>query len=417
LQKYKNHVLIAIVMLLFGTLVATAQYKVTPFMNNFAGDPFNLGGNVSWVMSIFTFVGIILAIPTGNLAKRFGPKNILIAALGFVLVGTIIGLVALAMGNGAILIVSRAVEGVAVIFTTICGPLAVQKYVAPDKVGSATGIWALWVCLGSVVGGTLTPIIWSAFGGIEAGYSAIWYIAPWIIYAVITIIFALLVMVIVKIPGEVKKKAADTAAEAAAGPQGHYKDLFNGNAIIFLIGWTLFNLSMLAMLNYTPTFLQDAGWDKTVAGFVSTLPMLLAIISSPLFGWLTDKTGKYKVLVFIAFIVIGPCTWVMLTQSGPIIWVAAVIYGVVGMGAPVMFINCWNFVVGKPELMAIGMGVLMLVQSLGQFLGTFVSPFFLGPNMKDPGNFGVLAIAMLILAVIGSICVLITSYKSGKENA
>lgn len=80
----------------------------------------------------------------GALAKKFGPKTMLLAAAVVVAIGSLIGAFA---GNGTILIVSRAIEGVAFIFVTICGPLAVQKYVAPDKIGSATGIWALWVAL------------------------------------------------------------------------------------------------------------------------------------------------------------------------------------------------------------------------------------------------------------------------------
>ena len=160
-KKYANWALIAIAMLLFGTAIATVQYKVPVVMGDIMMKMDMDAGSASWLMSIFTFVGIILALPTGALAKKFGPKTMLLAAAVVVAIGSLIGAFA---GNGTILIVSRAIEGVAFIFVTICGPLAVQKYVAPDKIGSATGIWALWVCLGSVLGGVLTPTLYAATG-------------------------------------------------------------------------------------------------------------------------------------------------------------------------------------------------------------------------------------------------------------
>uniref|UniRef100_UPI003A8E0107 MFS transporter n=1 Tax=Ellagibacter isourolithinifaciens TaxID=2137581 RepID=UPI003A8E0107 len=198
-KKYANWTLIAIAMLLFGTAIATVQYKVPVVMGDIMMKMDMDAGSASWLMSIFTFVGIILALPTGALAKKFGPKTMLLAAAVVVAIGSLIGAFA---GNGTILIVSRAIEGVAFIFVTICGPLAVQKYVAPDKIGSATGIWALWVCLGSVLGGVLTPTLYAATG----------FVGVWVIYAAVAVIFAIIVAVIVKFPGGEALDAPKAAA-------------------------------------------------------------------------------------------------------------------------------------------------------------------------------------------------------------
>ena len=184
-SKYRNYALIAFVLLLFGTAVASTQFKVpvimTDIMTQFDMD----GSSASWLMSIFTLVGIVLAIPTGGLAKKYGPKALLLAAAVILFLGSLVGVFA---QSGTMLIVSRGIEGVAFILVTICGPLAVQKYVAPEKIGSATGIWALWVCLGSVVGGVVTPTVRDVFG----------FVGVWMIYAIFAAIFAVLVAVVVK---------------------------------------------------------------------------------------------------------------------------------------------------------------------------------------------------------------------------
>ena len=391
-KKYGNHVLIAVAMLLFGTAIATIQFKVPVVMGDIMVN-MNMDANAaSWLMSIFTFVGIVLAVPTGVLAKKFGPKTMLLAAAVIIAAGSLLGAFA---GNGTILIVSRAIEGVAFIFVTICGPLAVQKYVAPDKIGSATGIWALWVCLGSVVGGVATPTLYAATG----------FVGVWVIYAALAVVFAIGVAVIVKSPG----KALEEATEAAAVEEKvSYSELIKPNILLFFVAFLVFNLTLMAVLNFGPTFLQQQGIDPTLSGFISTLPMLLAVISSPLFGTMSDKIGRCKPLYLAALFVMGPCTFLLLTQTGPLMWVGAIVMGLVGLGGPVMCLTSYINVLGRPELMSIGMGVLMLVQSLGQFLGSWLTPILLGPDMSAWMFAG---IVMCVIGFVGTAALAFCKFK------
>lgn len=388
-KRYGSWILIAVCLLLFGTAIASTQYKVPVIMSNLM-EMFGMdSGSSSWLMSIFTFVGIVLALPTGALAKKIGPKNVLVIAAVVMVVGSLIGAFS---SDGMMLIVSRGIEGVAFIFVTICGPLCVQKYVAPDKIGSATGIWALWVCLGSVVGGTLTPSLFSATG----------FVGVWVIYAVCVAIFAVLMFLCVKFPGGAEEERALAAEEAAAQAEqgkGSYADLLKPNFLLFLLAFLAFNMVLLAVLSFGPTWMQVQGIDPTMSGFISTLPMLLAVISSPLFGNLIDRFGRCKPLFIIAMLSMGPCAYLMLTGTGAMLWVGAVLMGLVGLGCPVVCLTALNPIVGKPELASISMGVLMLVQSLGQFLGTFVSPMLLGAGGDQWMTLG---IAMCVIGLVGT---------------
>ena len=87
-KKYGNYMLIAFAMLLFGTAIATIQFKVPVVMGDIMVN-MNMDANAaSWLMSIFTFVGIVLAVPTGVLAKKFGPKTMLLAAAVIIAAGS-----------------------------------------------------------------------------------------------------------------------------------------------------------------------------------------------------------------------------------------------------------------------------------------------------------------------------------------
>ncbi len=393
-SRFRSWILIAVVLLLFGTAVASSQYKVPVIMTQITQQFGMTDSSASWLMSIFTFVGIILAIPTGALAKKFGPKILLIAASAILLVGSIIGIAAT---DGTMLIVSRGVEGVAFILVTICGPLAVQKYVAPEKIGSATGIWALWVCLGSVVGGVVTPTVSATLG----------FVGVWMVYAVFAAIFAVLVAVVVKFNDGAPDSPVQASSEQVE-PKVSYAELFKPNTLLYFAGFLLFNMVLLAMLSFSPTWMQIQGIDPTLSGFLSTLPMLLAVISSPLFGSLSDKLGRCKPLYIIALLSMGPCAFLLLTGTGMQLWIGAVIMGLVGMGVPVICLTAYPKVLGKPELMSIGMGFLMLIQSLGQFLGTFVSPMLLG---SSGDQWMTLGIVMCVLGLVGTACIALCKFK------
>ena len=287
-DQYKSWPLIAVTMLLFGTAIATTQYKVPVIMGDLMAQYSMDASTASWLMSIFTFVGIVLAIPTGALAKKVGPKNVLLAAALISLIGAVLGMFA---ADSITLIVSRGIEGVAFIFVTICGPLCVQKYVSPDKIGSATGIWALWVCLGSVIGGVATASVFGAFG----------FAGTWIFYGVIPIILAFLVFFVVRL-----KNAPAPAEEAVAEEKVRYAELFKPNTLLFFVGFLCYNMTLLSVLAFSPTWLQSQGMDATLSGFVSTLPMLLAVVSSTTFGILSDKIGRCKPLYIIASLAMGP---------------------------------------------------------------------------------------------------------------
>ena len=388
--QYKNWALIAVTLLLFGTAIAATQYKVPVIMGDLMVFHQMDASSASWLMSIFTFVGIVLAIPTGALAKKVGPKNVLIAAAFISLVGAVLGMFA---SGGMMLIVSRGVEGVAFIFVTICGPLCVQKYVSPDKIGSATGIWALWVCLGSVVGGVATASVFGAFG----------FAGTWIFYGVLPVIFIFLVIFVVKLKNE-----PAPAAEAVAEEKASYSELLKPNTLLFFAGFLCYNMTLLAVLSFSPTWLQSQGMDATLSGFVSTLPMLLACVSSTVFGVLSDKMGRCKPLYIIASLAMGPCAFLLLATTGAGVWAGAILMGLIGLGGPVMCLTSYIDVLGKPQLMSIGMGFLMLVQSLGQFLGSFVPPMLLGPAGDQWMTLG---IAMCVVGFIGTGAIALCRFK------
>ena len=395
-RSYQNPVMIGVVLLIAGISVAMIQYKVptilTELMALFAMD----AKAASWLMSIFTLMSIFVALPTGWLAQKFGAKRMMIVACGIAIIGSLVGI---ASGSSAVLIFSRAVEGVALTILTTCGPIVVQKCVKPEKIGSAMGIWGIWGCLGSTIAAVVTPTVFETLG----------FSGLWILFAAIAACAAVLVSVAILVPQETQgQDPAVPESDGSLAEKPRYREMLTRDIVLFFVGFAIFNICLLAILSFVPTILQMQGFDPTLSGLISTAPMLLSVISSPLFGVISDKIGRCKPLLVAAMLVMGPCTLALYTQTGALLWVAVVVMGLVGMGGVGMFLSGYMKLLPRPELASIGMGVMILVQGLGQFLGTFLVQILLGPTLE---NWVFAGTVLMVMGLVGTVSLLLCRLK------
>jgi MFS family permease len=378
--KYQNYLFVSLLLMFSGMMAALNQFKLPTIMTNVAS-LFNMPmAQAAWMMSIFTFVGIFLALPSGNLAQKYGAKTMLVLAAGFVALGSIVGSMA---SSGGMMIFSRGLEGIGFIFVTVCGPMAIAKYVEPSKIGSAMGIWAVWVCLGQVIANNLTPPLFAATG----------LRGVWLIYAILALAMGVAVMVLIK----AQQGSAADAGGAVSGIKTS-EAFKNKNLWYLCISYGLWNLVLLSILVFAPTFLIKSGVNVQVAAFATSIPMLLALISSPVFGKLSDKIGSRKKLYLIAVLALGVGAVMMFISTGVVMYLGAIICGLLGLGAPAMALSSMGEVVAKPELVGTGMGLIMLFQNAGMFLGSMLMPYFL---QMTGGSWAIAGMILLPIALVG----------------
>lgn len=133
------------------------------------------------------------------------------------------------------------------------------------------------------------------------------------------------------------------------GSKPSYRELLTKDVLLFFCGFIAFNICLLAVLSLVPSILQTRGMDVSLSGFVSTLPMIISVASSPLFGMLSDKTGKTKWLLVFCLFFLGPCTFVLYNFEGAVMWIGAVVMGVIGMGTTGLMITAFMKVISRPE--------------------------------------------------------------------
>ena len=188
---------VAFPLFLIATAVTAMQYKiptiVVPVMQQFQIDAYV----ASWLMSIFTFVGIVFSLPIGALARAFPPKRIILAAAGLACLSSMAGAFSQSV---KMLLVTRAFEGVSLVCVIACGPIVIQQCVDPARTGTASGVWMLGGMIGATLAGATTPFLYNAVG----------FQGLWIAYAAFAALAGVVVALVVKVP-------ASASAERSGG--------------------------------------------------------------------------------------------------------------------------------------------------------------------------------------------------------
>ena len=396
-RQYQNCIAVAIPLFLVATAVTAIQYKIptimVPVMQQFGVGAYA----ASWLMSIFTFVGIVFSLPVGMLARRFQPKRIILAAVALACAASLVGAFA---QDVALLLATRALEGVSLVCIIACGPIVIQQCVDPARRGTASGIWMLGGMIGATLAGVTTPLLYDL-----AGFSGLW-----LAYTAFAAASGVVLAVVVKAPvaSEDESRAVRDVRPFRERLKAEYGVFVKPNTWAFYLPFGIFQILLLSVLSYAPTSLQQQGMDASLSGFVSTLPMLIAVVSSVAFGALSDALHRCKPLFVVGMLAMALCTPVLLMFSGAPLWIAVVAMGLLAMGVPTVAISAYPSILGDPKLMTVGMGVLMLVQSVGQFLGSLVPASLLGPDLSQ---WTLCAAVLCGLGLVGTVSLLACKFR------
>ncbi len=402
-EKRQNFLLVSVVIFLVGVASVMVQMKLTTILPSLT-ERFAMGQTeVSLLMSMFTFVGLILALPVGFAAKRFGARAMLAAGVGFVVLGSLVGAVA---GGSTMLIFSRAIEGIAYIIIITCGPLAIERYVAPERLGTAMGIWGTYGCGGTLISGVVTPRLYEAAG----------YLGLWMTYAVFALITGLLFLFVVKDPGGFLQRAeaarpakADEDDSAAASDKAPgYGVFFKPNMLLFLFPYVCYNVIIAVTLSFSPTFMQSEGMSSAESGLVITTITAIALFSCIGVGVLVDRFGRCKPFYLIGLVVMGPATWLLCSTTGLGMWLAVVLVGALVMPVSAVCPTAFVRILDCPAMLGVGMGVLKLMQCLGQTIGNYGVPVLLGADMS---NWPLVAMVSLVVGLVGAGCMMLCRYR------
>lgn len=361
------------------------QFKVPPVMPVLM-EAFGLSlGGAGWLMSVFAVTGFLLALPAGLILQRLGLKITALIAMGSLVVGSALGGIS---NTAGLMLFSRVIEGIGMGLIAVTAPAAIAMWFPREKQGTPMGIWATWVPLGTVLMFVLAPAMTTAYG-----WRSVWWFGAG---------FAALAFVLVFFFMRMPPYMA-TAPGTSGPPPGEAPNMKKAlaNRDIWLLGamFGLFNMALIALSTYIPTFLSTVrGYTLASASFTASLPMIIVLVSAPLAGILSDKIGSRKALFTWPFIVVAIMMLFPFTITGAFIPLWMILLGIISGFIPTATFAAAPEIMRRPELAGMGMAVV----TFGQNLGMFIGPVIFGALVESSGwpTAGYCMIPVLLLGLV-----------------
>lgn len=293
--------------------------------------------DIGFLIGLYLAPGVVVAIPGGAIAGRFGDKRIVGLSMGLMFLGSV--LIAWAPTWG-LLVTGRLLAGVGGVALNVVMTKMVIDWFVSREISTAMSIFINSWPLGIALALFALPII-SANGGLQLAW----------ITVLASITVALVAFVLIYQP-------ADTATEAVTEVKitsfPVYPLLLAGTA------WALSNAALAMVFSFGPALLTERGLGLTTASALISAFMLCLAIAIPIGGVLADRSGKRDAVITFglsSFVVLAP---VIMYAPIAIVPAAVLIFGflsglcfgpIVGMPATIL----------PPQSRAFAMGVYFTI--------------------------------------------------------
>lgn len=383
----KHRGLMFFIMYCASACVSLSQFKIVPLLGQISEMLSITPAETSWLMSVFTAAGIILALPAGGLVAKYGPKKVILVVMITMILGNVMG--ALCIGSYPLLLVSRIIEGCAFAFVCVAGIVFINMWFPDKNTGIFVGIFMTFASIASAIAlNTALPLTMSV------GLTGAWWAV-----AAMSVVFTILFVAIVKEP---------PAPEGAGGPAPKASImpvLTNGRIICmavvaFFAGFVLY----FFLNNYPTVFGAVYAIEPATANFYGSLNGLFGIPFCIIGGFIVNKLGVKgtPVLMLVSALILALAGFIT-TSLDPSLFILHIL---LTAAFPGLILTSYNylvpFCVGNPIQIGYGIGVMSLAQNIGIFVG---SPTVLYA-VEMAGGWPVASIVLGCVALIGVVAIL-----------
>ncbi len=342
--------IIVLVVFLASVGAPLNQFKVPPMMKQLMTSLDISFATSGWLMSVFALVGVILALPVGQLMERLGIKNTGVLAVLTLFAGSLIGYFST---SAAMMLTSRVIEGAGMCLISVMAPAAIAAWFPPEKRGLPMGIWAAWVPLGAIVMFNIAPKLGSESWG-----------NVWIFSSVYMVIVFVMLLVFFKMPEKGSQPEKTSTAAALKSPYANINIWMLG--LVFMV----FNIMVLSINTFMPVFLEtERGFTSVKASSTASIVMIAALIMGPVTGVLIDVVKSYKKLVLFGLILAAVMVFFIFSATGGMIYLILIVIGITMGMVPTAVLSATPEIMKNPAAAGIGMSIIMFGQNIGMFAG------------------------------------------------
>jgi MFS family permease len=326
------------------------------------------------LMSLFALPGILVSLPAGMLADRYGVKRVAIISFVFAIAGTIM----VAAGETfASLAAGRVTAGAGAISLAIIAPQGIAQWFRNREIGVAMGVYNTALPTGVIASLNVLPALASRWG---------WRSGAWV-----TATFAVTALVIFSLCFREK-------ATGKREPRPSAQKLGRENVLIGLVAlsFALFNASFISLNTFAPAFMVGSGLSLESAGFYTSLLLAGPLALSPIVGYTLDRVGHRE-----AFIAVGGLGVAILLPLVPGSNHFAFLMIAIGISTALIPASIYSLAadVVSQKRLGFGFGVLSMFNNAGVFVG----PQLVGLSLDLTGAYRAGFALMTLFAALSTV--------------
>lgn len=363
-MKTRQAWVIALVTIFAGIALALVQNKVAPCMGTLQG-AFGIDmAQAGWLSSLFSLVGIVMAIPASVILNKLGPKKSGIVALACAILGSLIGVFT---DSVAVLMASRVVEGVGVGLISVIGPSIIAMWFPEAKRGLPMSIWAVYQMGAQAVMFFLAGILTTSFG-----WQGMWW------FGLAACVVALVLYVLcVKSP-----RPEDSYADVESEDVSIVEGMKSPSTWIMAVVTFLFCIGCFGFVNWIATYWASVPSIGEGANMWVGYFSLDAVAAAIIMGAALNHIKNRKAFGAVALVLYGIVALFGLTLDNPApLVVFTIVYGFMDAGFPCVLWTMTAQTVKKPELAGVATGVVCI----GFNAGILVGPPIIGAVAESLG--------------------------------
>ncbi len=314
---------------------------------------------------LYGLVAMVMSVPAGMLAKRFGEKG----ALSGGLLGVALGLAFLSQAPTYGLALGARVAwllGYRIAF--VCVMIAVALVVPSDFRSSAMGILGAMASLASVIGAPFGTKIAEPFGwrGGIIGFAIMAVLGAAVFWFGYT---------------------PRVEGGAATPLHGHGPATLTKSAFRMPIAWSMVLLGLINMGGFSATFFVPSAVKSTfhlsamASAYLISTSYVVAIFANAAFGYLCDRFDRWDMMIALAVVLVPSC-FAMMVPNLTVFRVATALVISLGLCATNQIFALAGDIVDRREL-----GPVMGIVGLGGGLFGYIGPQVLGMLRDRTGGF------------------------------
>lgn len=384
LRKSKGRLMVnrwvILFVLFFARTVMAFQYQSVAALSPFVAESLALTvADIGILIGLYLGPGILVAIPGGTFAARFGDKRVVGLSLGLMLGGAILSGLA---STWEVAVLGRVLSGAGGVVINVVMTKMLVDWFQGREIGTAMGVfissWPVGIALALVI----LPFV-AETGSLLIAWGVV-------LASVVVALAAFLAFYC-------------TPEGASVGPVSVTTARLPVYALLMAAAvWAFYNAGFAMVFAFGPLVLVDRGIDVVTASSVTSVFMAAVGISVPIGGMMADWSGRRDLIIGLSLT--GGVIALPLALVVPVgLVVATLAIGGLVSGMAAGLIMTLPSQVLKPEARAFGMGVFFTIY----YALMMVAPAVAGDMAERSGDIGIAFILGAILLGLGLVTLIL----------